>query len=248
MDTHTPKFKARLGLFIIGGLGIFIITIFIIGRQKNMFNPVYKLTTTFYNVSGLQVGSIIRFSGINIGTVDNIEILNDSTVKVDMIIKKEVQRFIKTDSEADIGSAGIIGDKVLNITQGSAIAHFAYDGQKIKSKEPIETDAIMASLQVTADNAAIISNQLAEVMIKINTGEGTLGRLIKDTTIAENINQTIVNLKKSSKGLDENMKAAKENFLFKGYFKRKARAAEKKIKVDNAKKVSDQKASDKANK
>lgn len=246
MDKHTPKFKARLGLFIAGGLGLFIIAIFIIGKQKNLFNPVYKLTTTFYNVSGLQVGCTIRFSGINVGTVDNITIINDSTVKVDLLIKKDIQRFIKSDSEAGIGTSGIIGDRVLIITQGSTDSPLAKDGQYIKSKEPTETDAIMKSLQVTADNAAIISNQLAEIMIKINRGKGTLGRLIKDTTIAANISQTIVNLKQSSKGLDENMKAAKENFLFKGYFKRKEKAAEKKKEVDIKQKKEDQKAIDKS--
>ncbi len=76
MDTHSQKFKLRLGLFITGGLAIFIVAIFLIGRQQNLFNPVFKLTTTFYNVSGLEVGSNIRFSGINVGTVDNIKIIN----------------------------------------------------------------------------------------------------------------------------------------------------------------------------
>ncbi|NJK97698.1 MAG: MCE family protein, partial [Bacteroidales bacterium] len=69
------------------------------------------------------------------------------------------------------------------------------------------------SLQVSAGNAEIITQQLAEIMIKINSGNGTLGKLIQDSTIAQNLNQTIVNLKKSSKGLDENMEAAKHNFL-----------------------------------
>jgi phospholipid/cholesterol/gamma-HCH transport system substrate-binding protein len=228
MDTHTAKFKIRLGLFIILGLAIFALAIFIIGKQKNLFNPVYKLTSTFHNVSGLQVGSNIRFSGINVGTVDNIIIINDSTVRVDMLIRKEVQQFIKTDCETSIGSAGIIGDRILVISQGSNEAPLAKDGQGIASKEPVETDAIMTSLQVTADNAAVITNQLSEIMIKINSGKGTLGRLIEDSTIAENINQTIVNLKKSSKGLDENMNAAKENFLLKGYFNRKEKEAQKK--------------------
>ena len=214
---------------------IFIVAVFIIGRQKNLFVPVYKLTTTFYNVSGLQVGNNIRFSGINVGTVDNIKIINDSTVQVDMLIQKNVQQFIKEDCEATIGSAGIIGDRILIITQGSSDAPLAKDGQQISSKEPVETDAIMASLQVTADNAAVVSFQLAEIMTKVNSGSGTLGRFIEDTTIAENINQTIMNLKKSSKGLNENMNAAKENFLFRGYFKRKVRAAEK-IKTDSAEK------------
>ena len=227
MDTHTQKFKIRLGLFIAGGLALFVIAIFIIGKQKNLFNPVFKLTTTFYNVSGLQVGNNIRFSGINVGTVDNIRIINDTTVKVDMLIKREVQRFIKTDCEAGIGSAGLIGDKLLVITQGSSEANMVKDGQQIGSKEPVETDAIMASLRVTAYNAEIISDELAKVMIKVNSGKGTIGRLIQDTSIAENLSETMLNIKKSSKGLDENMQAAKHNFLLKGFFNKKAKAAQK---------------------
>jgi len=228
MDTHTQKFKIRLGLFIAGGMMLFVIAIFVIGKQKNLFNPVFKLTTTFYNVSGLQVGNNIRFSGINVGTVDNITIINDSTVRVDMYLRKDVKKFIKSDCKVAIGSEGLIGDRLLVITQGSAAAPLAKEGQQLESVEPIETDAIMASLQVTSANAEIITQQLAEIMFKINNGNGTLGRLIQDTTMAENFNQTMVNLKQSSKGLDENMNAAKENFFLKGYFKRKAKAAEKK--------------------
>ena len=235
METHTQKFKIRLGLFIAGGLALFVVAIFIIGKQKNLFNPVFKLTSTFYNVSGLQVGNNIRFSGINVGTVDKITIINDSTVKVDMLIKKEVKRFIKSDCEVAIGSEGLIGDKLLVITQGSTEASIIKDGQQLASAEPVEIDAIMASLQVTADNAAIISDQLAEIMIKVNGGEGTIGRLINDTTIASDFSQTMVNIRKSSKGLNENMNAAKENFLLRGYFRRQAEAAEEKKK--NAEKI-----------
>jgi ABC-type transport system involved in resistance to organic solvents, periplasmic component len=232
MDTHTTRFKVRLGLFIIGGLMVFLIAIFIIGKQKNLFVPVFKLTTSFHNVSGLQVGNNIRFSGINVGTVDNIEIVNDTTVRVDLLIQKDVQRFIKSDCQAAIGSAGIIGDRVLVITQGSYDVPIAKGGQYIESKEPVEPDAIMASLQTSADNTAVISYQLAEIMIKINSGTGTIGRLIRDSTFAGNFTQTMVNLKNSSKGLNENMNAAKENFLLKGYFKRKEKAALKQKKND----------------
>jgi phospholipid/cholesterol/gamma-HCH transport system substrate-binding protein len=228
MDTHTPQFKVRLGMFVAGGIALFVLTIFIIGKQKNLFNPVFKLTTTFYNVSGLQVGNNIRFSGIVIGTVNNISIINDSTVRVDMLIKKEVKQFIKSDSQVAIGSEGLIGDRLLVISQGSTEAPLARIGEQLQSVEPVETDAIMSSLKVTAGNAEVITQELAEIMTKINSGDGTLGRLIQDTTIAKNIDQTIINLKKSSKGLNENMEAVKHNFLFKGFFNKKARAAEKK--------------------
>jgi phospholipid/cholesterol/gamma-HCH transport system substrate-binding protein len=241
METHTQKFKVRLGLFITGGLVIFVIAIFIIGKQENLFDPVIKLTTTFYNVSGLEVGSNIRFSGINVGTVDNIDIINDSTVRVDMLIKKSVQQFIKEDSKAGIGSAGIIGDRILIITQGSYDAPLAQDGTQIESNEPVETDAIMRSMQITVDN-------LAEIMIKVNSGNGTLGRLIQDSAIAENLNMTISNLRKSSKGLNENMNAAKENFLFKGYYNRKAKEAEKITKDSLEVLDEEQKATEKINK
>ena len=230
MDKHTTSFKMKLGLFVAGGFIIFVITIFLIGRQKNLFDPVFELTTEFYNVSGLQVGNNIRFSGINVGTIGNIELINDTTVKVDMLIKKSVQRFIKPDCLASIGSEGIIGDRVMIISQSTSQAEAVKGGEYISSLEPVEMDGIITSLNTTA-------TQLADIMTNINQGNGTLGRLIRDSTISENINKTIINLRKSSKGLDENMEAAKSNFLLKGFFKKKEKAAqEKQDSINKAKK------------
>jgi phospholipid/cholesterol/gamma-HCH transport system substrate-binding protein len=228
MDTHTQKFKIRLGLFVAGGLTLFVLAIFIIGKQKNLFNPVFKLTSTFHNVSGLQIGNNVRFSGINVGTVDNIIIINDSTVRTDLLIREEIRQFIKTDCRITIGSEGVIGDKLITISQGSADAPLVKEGQRLQSSEPVETDAIIASLRVTAANAEVITQQLAEIMIKVNSGKGTLGRLIQDKTLADNLNKTIVNLKQGSKSLDENMTAVKHNFLFKGYFEKRAKKAAQK--------------------
>ncbi|MCI1267816.1 MAG: MlaD family protein [Saprospiraceae bacterium] len=233
MDNYSQKFKIRLGLFILIGLSLFVLAIFIIGKQRNLFNPVFKINSTFYNVSGLQVGNNVRLFGINVGTVDQIIIINDSTVRVDMLIRTDVKRFIKKDSEIAIGSEGLIGDRFLIITQGSSDADIVDHGDNLLSEEPVETDAIMASLRVTAGNAEIISQELAEIMVKINSGKGTLGRLIQDSTISANFNQTMVNLNKSTKGLNENMEAVKHNFLLKGYFNKKKKEALKKKKELN---------------
>ncbi len=293
METYTQKFKVRLGLFVIGGLALFVLAIFMIGKQKNLFNPVIRLSTNFHNVSGLQVGNNIRFSGINVGAVDKLTIMNDTTVNVTMLIKEDVGQFIKSDCEVTIGSEGLIGGRLLIISPGSTDAKLAKEGQQLASVEPVETDAIIANLQVTSrqfedivvkvnsgrgtlgrlihdtiiaenlnqtiinlkkssiglgetmeatqnnisaimgslqgisGNTEIFSKQLGETMAQINSGHGTLGRLIQDTIIAENLNQTMINLKKGSKGLDENMEALKHNFLFRGYFNRKARETEK---------------------
>ena len=199
---HTQNFKYRLGLFVAGGITLFILAIFIIGKQKNLFNPVFKLTSTFHNISGLQVGNKVSFSGINVGIVEEIAIINDSTVRVDMVIKKDVWQFIKSDCRVMLGSEGIIGDKILIILQGSQEAPLAKDGQSLISKEPIETNAIMAKLDVTADNAKVISRQLSDITFNINRGNGTLSRLIQDSIMAENLSQTIANLNRFSKGLN----------------------------------------------
>lgn len=246
MSIQKNNYKVRLGLFILIGVTLFLSAIFIIGKQKNMFNPVFTLTSTFYNVSGLQVGNNIRFLGINVGTVNRISIINDSSVRVEMIIKSDVKPFIKQDSKVSIGSEGIIGDKIILISQGSSNGPAITKGQELLSLEPIETDAIIASLEITAGNAEIISHELAEIMININNGQGTLGRLIQDEAIADNLSQTITNLRKSSKGLDENMEAAKSNILLRGYFNKKEKAAEKKKKdaADKIKEVAEKKIKD----
>jgi phospholipid/cholesterol/gamma-HCH transport system substrate-binding protein len=211
MKPHTQQFKVRLGLFVIGGVALFVLAIFIIGKQQNLFNPVFNVTATFYNVSGLQVGNNVRFSGINVGTVNNISIINDSTVRVDMIVRREIQQFIKADSEVAIGSEGLIGDRLLIITQGSTDAPVVAEGQELTSKEPIETDAIIASLEVTSGNVEVITQQLAQIMVGINKGEGTLGLLLQDTATASNIDQTIANFKKSSEGMDQTIEITKDN-------------------------------------
>jgi phospholipid/cholesterol/gamma-HCH transport system substrate-binding protein len=245
MNTHTQRFKIRLGLFVAGGLALFVFAIFIIGKQKNLFNPVFKLIATFHNVSGLQVGNNIRFTGINVGIVDNITIINDSTVQVDMLIKKDVQRFIKSDCQVAIGSEGLIGDRLLVITHGSIDAPIAKEGQQLASSEPVETDAIMASLEVTAGNAEIISAQLAQIVFNINNGKGTIGTLIQDSTIAINLSQTMMHINTSSQSLEENMEALKHNFLLRGYFTKKEKEAAKLLEEQQKASDKQQKADDK---
>lgn len=208
-------------MFVAAGLVLFVAAIFYIGKQKHLFNPVFRLNSMFKNINGLEVGNNVRFSGINVGTVDNIQIINDTTVQVSVIIDKDIQQFVKTDCHMAIGSEGLIGDKIINITQGNGSAETIREGQFLVSNPPLETDGILASLKVTGENAEVVSGQLAQILYKINSGKGTFGMLINDSNMATNINTTINNLKRSTKGLDENMEAAKHNILLRGYFNKK---------------------------
>ena len=115
----TTSQKIRLGLFVILGLVIFILAVYYIGNKRQMFGKTEHLTAIFTNVSGLKLGNNVRYSGINVGTIDNITITSDTTVQVEFIVQKEVQKFVRKDSRAGIGSEGLMGDKVLIITPGS---------------------------------------------------------------------------------------------------------------------------------
>lgn len=227
METKSNSYKVKLGLFIVIGLVFFLALIFLIGSQQNLFSSQIHLTTTFKNASGLKSGSAVRFSGIDVGTVDNVEIVNDSTVRVNLSVKDDVKKFIKVNSKASIGSEGVIGDKLLVISQGTFDTQAVKDGDAIKSFEPIEIDDIMKSVKVTAENAEVITSELALLLSSINDGDGTLGRLLNDEGMAQDLDKTMENLRKSTKGLNENMNAAKENFLLRGYFRKKEREKQK---------------------
>lgn len=227
------NYKWKLGLFAVAALVIAIAAIYYVGKQKNKFGSVLHISARFSSVSGLKMGGNVRIGGIDVGTVDGIELVTDTTVQVDMIVQKKVQKFIRKDARASISSDGLMGDKVIVIAAGTPAAPIVADGDSLASRPPIETDAIISSLKTSADNAAIITSNLADISTRINSGKGALGKLLHDTTLSSNISSTMKNLKTSSQKLDENMEAAKHNFLLRGFFKKKDR--DKKKKEDSAK-------------
>jgi phospholipid/cholesterol/gamma-HCH transport system substrate-binding protein len=221
-------FTWKLGMFVTIGLILFVGTIYFVGKQKNLFGSTFTLQSQFKTVTGLKVGNNVRFSGINVGTVSEIELLTDSAVVVKLVIKEDVRHFIKTDAKASIGSDGLMGDKVLTISPGTTSKNAVKDNATIASLNAIEIEDIMKGVKTTVDNAAVITDQLAEFSFKINNGKGTLSKLLMDEQMGNKLNATMINLEKGTKGFDDNMEAAKHNFLLKGYFNKKEKAEAKK--------------------
>jgi phospholipid/cholesterol/gamma-HCH transport system substrate-binding protein len=229
---------SKLGLFVVIGLAIFVITIYFVGKQKNLFGSSFHLKSNFKTVSGLKEGNNVRFSGINIGTVSTIEMVSDTNILVGLLVKKEMLPFIKSDAKASISSDGLMGDKVLTISPGISKSSVK-DNSVIGSLSAIEMEDVMKSMKKTIDNASIISEQLAQFSAKMNNGNGALSKMMTDEKFGRSLDATMTNLQKSTKGLSENMEAAKSNFLLKGYYNKKKRAAAKKI--SDAKKVEEEK-------
>ena len=232
---NNTSYVVKLGMFVSISVLLLMIAVYVIGAQKNLFSSTYRIKTVFKNVSGLKVGSNVRFSGINVGTVDFIQIETDTSVKFEFILQKEVQKFIRKDSRASIGSEGLMGDKILVITPGSSDEKQAEENDFLLSEAPVDMDDILASVKVSTENLEIITDQLAAITYDINNGNGLISKLIKDDKFSKTLNNTMSNLEEGSKSMSENMEAAKSSILLRGYFNKKKRKAQE-LKDEAAKK------------
>ena len=190
--------KIKLGIFVSLGLVVLILAIYYIGEKQLLFQSTFRLSGVFEDVAGLQPGNNVRLSGINIGTIESISLISDTTVRVDIVIDESSRKFIKKDAIATIGSEGLIGNKVLVINPGTGGKKSIENNDVIQTAQPIDVDDIMISLKTTIDNTAIITGDLAKISTNIESGKGTIGRLMMDQTWRENIQSTIVNLKDGS--------------------------------------------------
>jgi phospholipid/cholesterol/gamma-HCH transport system substrate-binding protein len=169
----------------------------------------------------LQVGNNVRFSGINVGVIENIEMLADTAVRVDMVIDESSRKFIKKDSRAIIGSDGLMGNKIVVILPGTNGVKEIENNDRMITTRPVSMDDIMLKLSITSSNAALITEDLAAIMTNIRAGRGTVGKLFMDTVFAMNIDKAIINMKDGAGGFKQNMDAASHNILLRGYLKDK---------------------------
>ncbi len=246
--------KIKIGLFVLIGVVVIFLAIFLIGSQKSMFNSTFSVYGVFKNVNGLMVGNNVRFAGINVGVVESINIETDSAVRVDLTLNDNVKKFIKKDSRVSIGSDGLMGDKLVVISPGGANSNTqVQNGDKLVAVNPLDVDKIINKLTKVADNAASLTENLNAIVSDINKGKGSLGKLLKNDQIAHDLastvasaKTTVANANKTTVTLNEDLKAAQSNFLLRGFFKKKEK--EKQRKIDSARKAQEkiQKEKDKA--
>jgi phospholipid/cholesterol/gamma-HCH transport system substrate-binding protein len=199
----TVSEKIRLGLFVIVGLLIFVLAVYFIGEKQKMFGQTDQLNAVFNNVNGLQLGNNVRYSGINIGTVRGIEMVNDTTIRVKMVIEKSVFSHIRKDAIASIGSDGLVGNMIVNITPGIGTSPLVKSNDQINSVNRIRTDDVLNTLNTTNQNIAQITSDLLKITKTIQQGKGTLGLLINDTLMGSDVKKSLEYIKKTGEGTTE---------------------------------------------
>ena len=206
-QSNTQKFY--LGLFIVISTLALIIALYFIGNRQNLFGKTFKIHAVFNNVNGLQLGNNVRYSGINVGTVKSMNMVNDTTISVEMIIEDKFLNHLKKNAIAAIGSDGLVGSMVINIVPKREISSQLTPGDTIKSYSKISTNDMLETLNTTNENAAILTSDLLKITTAVNDGKGTLGMLIKDPELAINLKQTVINLNHASVDASKTIKILK---------------------------------------
>ena len=213
----------RLGAFIVGTLAVLAIGIFLIGDKELLFSSTYKLNASFHNVAGLNNGADVRVGGIHKGTVKMIQLPAKSSedMKVVMQMEKSTQRVVKQDSVATIQTEGLMGDKYVEISFGSDNAPSVKDGDVIGSEPPTDISDLIRKTNDILNSAKESSQSLRDISSKINEGQGTLGELVNDKKVYEQLNAATAQAKAGATAFQENMQALKSNFFLRGFFNRR---------------------------
>ena len=226
---------ARLGAFIVATLAILVIGIFIIGGKQYLFSSTYQLKSQFADVVGLDSGGDVRVGGVHVGTVRNIVLPHKPGEKVTVVmdLENKTHEIIKRDSVATIETEGLLGNQYLAISFGSVGRGDVRGGDVIASQPPLEmsdllkkTSGILDSSQQAIQNATRATANLDSISAKIDRGQGTVGALVNDKQLYNNLaqttstlNETMVQAQAGVTDFQENMEALKHNFFVRGYFK-----------------------------
>lgn len=174
----------RVGIVMVIGIAILAAAIFSIGGGLRWLSGSEELTTHFHRVNGLQVGAPVYLSGVNIGSVASIQFPADrraNYVVVRMRIEANAVERVRADSVAKIESLGLLGDKFLLLTAGSANAPSVEPDALVQSQDPVNYAALLQA-RGTGDlvaNVLAISSSMRQLLDTVNQGNGILAELIR---------------------------------------------------------------------
>jgi len=189
--------NAKLGAFVLSGLFCLILILYLIGKNRNMFGSNYILKARFENVQGLKAGNNVRYAGIDAGTVKKINIVNDTLMEVTMIIDDKLKSIIHKNAIVSIGTDGLVGNKVMNITAVKQTSAIAENGDILISKKPLDTDEMLRKLEVTNNDIGIIAEELKLTTQRLNNSS-TLWTILNDKELPQNIRLSAGNIRQAT--------------------------------------------------
>ena len=214
MNETNNKRAIMVGIFIFLGLLFLVTGILMIGKIQNVFTSKIKVHTVFEDVSGLQAGDNIWFSGVKVGNVKKVAFYGQSQVRIVMDINEDVQKYIRTDAKVKVSTDGLIGHKILIIYGGTEQANIVNEDDTLLAEKTLSTEDMMNTLQKSNQNIQEITNDLKLVTRNIVTGKGTVGKLLSENGLYNELEATMGSLRRAS-GNAQTLTASLSNYTSK---------------------------------
>ncbi|MCO6498537.1 MAG: MCE family protein [Chitinophagaceae bacterium] len=199
-----------VGIFTLVGLAILAVFILTLGSQRKTFTSSITVKSYFSNVNGLQKGNNIWFTGVKVGTIRSVSIIESSKVEVQMYIDKSAKKFIHKDVRAKLSSDGLIGNKIIELYGGTPDLPNIEEGDIIATDTLFSTEALMSTLSENNDNLLGITSNLKIITDQIVQGKGTLGKIMNDETLTDQINLLAASLNRSAVNIEKLSAAASD--------------------------------------
>jgi phospholipid/cholesterol/gamma-HCH transport system substrate-binding protein len=199
----------KLGIFVLVGLLFLVLLLYMIGKNRNMFGNTYVLKARFENVQGLVAGNNVRFSGIQAGTVKKVKILSDTVIEVTMIIETKMKEIIRKNAIVSIGTDGLVGNKVVNITPSKEAASLAEEEDILATKKAVNTDEMLQTLYKTNNDVSVIADNLKSTVQRLNNSNA-LWSLLNDNTLPSGLRSSVANVRLATAKVDNMMNALNE--------------------------------------
>jgi phospholipid/cholesterol/gamma-HCH transport system substrate-binding protein len=194
----------KLGLFVLAGIAFLVLLLYVIGKNQNMFGKTFALKARFENVYGLVPGNNIRFAGIDAGSVKEIEVINDTTIEVTLLIKTKMKPYIHRNALISIGTDGFIGNKVINIESARTPAEVVQEDDVLGGTRGTDTEQMLKVLSDTNNDIAIIAKELKNTAERINKSK-VLWNILNDETLPASIRNSLSQIKNSSDYMSSTM-------------------------------------------
>ena len=189
--------NVKLGVFVLLGLFFLILILYMIGKNRNMFGSNFTLKARFENVQGLKPGNNVRYAGIEVGTVKKVNILNDTMMEVVMTIDDKMHTIIRKNAIASIGTDGLVGNKVVNITASKQLSAIVEDNDVLVSKKPVDTDEMLRTLYKTNSDIAQIADNLKQTISQINNSSA-LWAVLNEKGLPQNLRLSASNIRQAT--------------------------------------------------
>jgi phospholipid/cholesterol/gamma-HCH transport system substrate-binding protein len=211
-----------VGIFVVGGVSLFTVGIFLIGNQHKVFARHFDVYTEFADLDGIAKGTKVRVAGMDAGEVVDIVVPDRSPAKfrLKLNIEQRLHVLVRTDSVVTIATEGVVGDKFLLVHQGDQQTSEAASLTTLPSKEPLDLSDLMeksagmlkdvngmmkqpgGKLNGALDAITTTVNNADDVVVGLKEGKGPAGMLLRDEDTAERLRQTVENARQATSALN----------------------------------------------